>query len=357
MNTRQLAALVQADIPVQLWDDPGTGKTKFTAALARALAQATGIPYQMHTEILSQCDPTDFGIPREQDGKMVRLPLDWIVKAVAHPTILFFDEFSLAPRTVLAATLTLIQDRRIADRQLHKDTRIILASNPAEFTGMELLPQQSNRMAHIDFSALVPLADWARGMLAGFPDLEIPKLPEAWQASIPKHRALVASFITRFPTEGFRRPKELGKAWPSRRTWDMAATACAAVESIREDDSLPTASLVGEGPALQYIQWRNQQDIPDFGVLLADAANHPLPDEDTKLFVILSGCAAHTVANPSQKLWDACWQVCGRAIDMGKADISTIAARVLVENDKKFKGCRLPKVAEKLIPILRASGV
>lgn len=348
MNLRQIAALVQADVPVNLWGPPGGGKTKLTAALFRALG------LKQHVEILSQCDPTDFGVPREQDGRIIRMPLDWIVKASQEPWGIFLDEFPLAPRSVLAATLTFVQDREIAGCKLHADTRIILASNGTEFTGVDLLPQQANRMAHVDFEQVVPLADWVRGLIAGFPDPSLPTLPKTWTSLVPKHRALIASFVTRMPTEAFRMPKDLGKAWPSRRTWDMVATASAACEAINEDDALPAGALVGDGPALAYMGWRAQQDIPEPEAVLAAASTFPLPSEDDKLFVVLSACAGAAVAKPDGVKWNNCWTLCGRAAKMGRADIGTVAARVLAENAPK--GVRPPKIAEELIPILRAAG-
>lgn len=351
MEQRQATTLIQADIPVHFWGAPGCGKTEWQQGIARALGMVS------HVEILSQCDPTDFGIPREKDGKIVRMPLQWIVEACERPTIIFLDEFSLAPRSVLAATLTFVQSRRIADRTLHPGTRIMLASNGPEFTGTDLLPQQANRMAHIDFEDMVPLTDWTRGMISGFPSPVISSLPPTWTAHIPKHRALVASFVSKLPSEAFRIPKDaagMGRAWPSRRTWDLAARASAACEAARVDDALPIGSLVGDGQALPYIGWRARQDLPDLEDVLERAESYPLPEEDDRLFVILSGIAGIIVATPNPARWERGWILCGRAAKMGRADVATVAARVLAEQPPK--GAKAPKIAEELIPILRAAG-
>jgi len=351
MEQRQATTLIQADIPVHFWGPSGCGKTEWEAGIAKALEMSN------HVEILSQCDPTDFGIPRERDGKIIRMPLQWIVEACEKPTMIFLDEFSLAPRSVLAATLTFIQSRRIADRTLHAGTRIVLASNGPEFTGVDLLPQQANRMAHVDFEDMVPLTDWTRGMIAGFPLPAIAPLPATWIAYIPKHRALVASFASKLPSEAFRTPKDatgMGRAWPSRRTWDLAAKASAACEGARVDDALPIGALIGEGPALSYVGWRAKQDLPDPEDVLAKADTFPLPDEDDRLFVILSAVAGAAVTKPDPKRWDAAWTLCGRAAKKGRADVATVAARVLVESTPK--GAKTPKIAEELIPILRAAG-
>lgn len=353
MNIQTFALLVQADIPAMLWSDPGVGKTKFVESLARAL----GLP--LHTEILSQADPTDLGgWPREEGNVIRRKPLAWLQGLCDRPGILFLDETTLAPRSCLAASLRLINERAAGEVTLHADTRIILASNPAEFTGVDLLPQTANRMAHIDFEDMFPLAAWNEGMVGGFPTPAIGKLIGAWRTLIPKHRAIIAACAARMAHEMFRHPKEtsaMGRAWPSRRTWDMAAHASAACEAGHEDDALAVAALVGEGPALAYVSWRAQQDLGNPDEALTDPHKYPLPTEDEKLYILLSGVAAAAVAKEDAKKWGNAWTLLGRVCTMKKADVAAMAARVLAL--QKPKGAVVPKEAAALLPLFQVAGI
>lgn len=368
MNQIQAITLIQADIPVFIWGDPGCGKTQWARALATAAGFHNGahvnletgkvVSWHFHTETLAQCDASDIGgIPRDNGAYIIRKPLKWLHDLCVEPGLLFLDEAPLAPRMNLAASLRLICEREAGDATLHPESRVMAAGNSSAFTGVDLMPQVANRFAHIEFEELMPLAQWVQGMIAGFPPPQVARLPETWQAHIPTHRALVASYVSKMPTEAFRVPKDgsgLGRAWPSRRTWDLAARASAACGAAGVDDALPIGSLVGDGPALSYIGWRERQDLPDPEEVLANAATWVLPEEDDRLFVILSACAAAAVAKPDPKKWGQAWVVVGRAARGKKVDVAVLAARVLVAQAPP--GSKTPKVAEELIPLLRAAG-
>jgi hypothetical protein len=349
MNSKVVGFMIQADIPLLVWDDPGVGKTAYFLAIGKSLGMYT------HTETLSQGDPADIGgFPRECDGVISRLPLQWLARAMAEPVFLFLDEITLAPRANLASALRMINERETGSGKLHAGTRIVAAANPASFTGVDLLPQTANRFAHINFSDIVPLSAWVYGMLEGFPTPAVVKLPEGWEDKIAMHRSLVANFCQAAATEAFRLPKDaagLGRAWPSRRTWDMAARASAACDAGGEDDTLAIASLVGDGPARAYVTWRAAQDLPDPAKVLADPDKHPLPVEEDKLYIVLASVAAHAVAKPNPKLWAAAWTVCERACQGKKADLAIVAGRILASNMPQ--GATIPKAAAALLPMLQ----
>ena len=349
MNQRVLGYMVQADVPVLVWDDPGTGKSAYFMAMARALDM------RCHVEILSQADPADMGgFPREKDGVIQRMPLSWLADAMAKPMILFLDEITLAPRASLASALRLVNERQTCSGPLHPGTRIVAAANPAAYTGVDLLPQTANRFAHVDFQDIVPLSAWVHGMLEGFPVPTVVRLPETWAEKIPMHRSLIANFCAACATEAFRLPTEaagLGRAWASRRTWDIAARVAAACDAGGEDDTLAIASLVGNGPARAFVAWRHAQDLPDPAKVLADPANHPLPAEEDKLYIVLASVAAHAVAKPAPKLWAAAWVVCERACKLHKPDLAIVAGRILAANMPQ--DVTIPKEAAALLPMLQ----
>lgn len=349
MNSRVLGYMIQADIPVLAWDDPGTGRSAYFPAVAKALGM------KCHVEILSQADPADIGgFPREKDGVIQRLPLAWLAEAMSEPIIIFLDEITLAPRASLASALRMVNERETGSGRLHVGTRIIAAANPAAYTGVDLLPQVANRFAHINFQDIVPLSAWVQGMLEGFPTPIVAMLPDNWLDKLPMHRSLIANFCAAAATEAFRLPKDaagLGRAWPSRRTWDMAARVAAACDAGGEDDTLAIASLVGDGPARAFVGWRHAQDLPDPAKVLADPENHPLPTEEDKLYIVLASVAAHAVSKPNPKLWAAAWIVCERACKGKKADLAVVAGRILASNMPT--GATIPKAAAALLPMLQ----
>jgi hypothetical protein len=355
MNHNVLAALVQADIPVNLSSSPGAGKTAYTSALAKAI----GFESNFHAVILSQADPTDIGgWPRDNGEYIVRKPLDWLHRLHQAPGMLFLDEITLAPRACLAGALQLINERQAGGTLLHPDSRIITACNPEEFTGVTMLPQLANRLAHVDFDEIVSVSKWAQGMMSGFPELQITRLPEAWTALIPKHRAIVASYAVKMGSEAFRKPKDeadWGKAWPSRRTLTLAATASAACESIGEEDSSAVASLIGHAATLAYLGWREEQDLGDPEEALDNPTKYPLPKEDDRLYILLSSIAAVAISKKNVKPWNAAWVILERACKQGQTDVAVTAARTIAEATPWPAGAVTPKSILAFTPILKAS--
>ena len=283
MNINIFGLMIQADIPIYVVSEPGDGKTEFSRAVGRALGfksyrelnlnpknKDEQVRQLFHTEILSAADPTDIGgVLREDEDKryVARRPLKWLYDACMVPTLVFLDELPLAPRANLAPALRMINEREAGDNILHPGTRFLAAGNPEEFTGVGLTPQLANRFAHVEFDRLVSLVQWRQGLVTGFPTPELPRLPDTWRSLIPKHEALIGLYAGTAPTEMFRKPGDgksidrLGGAWPSRRTWTMSARASAACEAGGQDDATAIGSLVGDGPALPYVGWRESQDL------------------------------------------------------------------------------------------------
>lgn len=126
-----VAASVKANTVPLFIGDPGVGKS----ALAVLISKELELP--LFTLIGSTLDPTDVGgMPvLVKGGKgLERIPLDIIRKCCEAPGLLFIDELSSAPGPVQAALLRLILDRVAGDRELHPDTRLMVATNPEEQT-------------------------------------------------------------------------------------------------------------------------------------------------------------------------------------------------------------------------------
>ena len=68
-------------------------------------------------------------------------------------------------------------------------------------------------------------------------------------------------------------PPRPGKAWPSPRSWDMAATLLAGGQAAGSDDlvrSLLVRGAVGQGPGIELLTWLVEADLPDPEEVLAD---------------------------------------------------------------------------------------
>ncbi|GAB6875519.1 ATP-binding protein [Thermaerobacter litoralis] len=333
-RTREAMSLaIQTGHPVILWGGPGIGKT----AWVRALAQSIG----RHLEVLigSLRDPVDFGgLPVVGEGGQFRLaPMPWVrriqdMAAEGRPSVLFLDELTTCPPAVQAAMLRVVLDRVVGEEALPDDLWIVAAANPAEQAagGLDLAAPLANRFAHFEFG--LDVREWADGLRRGWPEPDIPVLPRTWRALVPQARAVVAAFVEARPQLLHRvpgDPGEAGRAWPSPRTWSMAADFVAAAMAMgRGRDMELVASLVagavGSGPAMELAGWLREANLPRPADLLADPLGHPLPERGDALMAALSAAIAEASKDVAsvRRHWDAVWKLVERVCGMGFADLA-----------------------------------
>src|SRR5688500_11610816 len=239
MSKKAIATALQAGANVLVVGDPGTGKTTWFGALARAM-KLPFVPL-----IGASLEPQDVGGFPEPEAvghgadaykRVARLPLEEIDLIIRNASLMLLDEFFCTPQDTQAPFLRILQERRFGLRPIHPGTRIALASNPVEQSaggGHDLAPPTANRLVHLTWP--VDPAEWIEGMTAGFPDPVIDVLPAKWEDGIPGARALVAAFVRVKPSLLSVVPKDEAKAagaFPSPRTWDMTARLLAACQSI-----------------------------------------------------------------------------------------------------------------------------
>jgi MoxR-like ATPase len=356
-----LALAVAADVPVLLWGAPGTGKT----TVVRQLAQDACLPCE--TVIASIREPSDFaGLPivSRGDGGAAHVefaPPSWARRlAQAGRGLVFFDEISTAPPAVQAALLRVVLERTIGDLVLPPDVAVVAAANPPEqaASGWELSAPLANRFCHLDW--VVDSKTVAEGFSAGWARPASPDLADGWQRRAPIARSWVGGFLRVRPALALAVPEDAasaGRAWPSPRTWDMAARFLAAAEAAGSDEvvtSLVVRGAVGQGPGIELLTWLAEADLPDPEEVLADPSSFVLPERGDRAYAALSSVAAAVAAQPTNERWLQGWAVFGRAAATA-LDVAAAASRALVRC--RPPGAPVPPEIELFIPLLRDAGL
>jgi AAA domain (dynein-related subfamily) len=357
-----LGVAIAARVPVLLWGAPGTGKT----SVVRAMAAAADWPCE--TVIASIREPADFaGLPivnRAADGDHKRVdfaPPRWAVSlAEAGHGVAFFDEISTAPPAVQAALLRVVLERTVGDLVLPDDVSVVAAANPPEQAadGWDLSPPLANRFCHLEWP--VDARTVAGGFSSGWATPEPPRLEPAWELRIPVMRSWIAGFITVRPMLAIAVPDDAaggGRAWPSPRTWDMAARLQAAAESAGTGElatSLLIRGCVGAGAGVEFVTWLAEADLPDPEAVLARPESFMLPARGDRAYAALSSVAAAVAANPTPDRWERGWKAFARAAEAAP-DVAAAAARTLARC--RPAGAAIPPEVKSFAPLLRDAGL
>lgn len=376
--TEALAVAVAAGVPVVLWGPPGSGKSSVVQQLAAAL------DLRCEVVIASIREPSDFaGLPIVVDGSVagesgspsaaggspeVRFaPPAWATAlAEAGSGLLFLDEISTAPPAVQAALLRVVLERTVGDLRLPDDVVVVAAANPPEQAadGWDLSAPLANRFCHLDWP--VEAATVAEGLAAGFaapapPDFgDGGRSSQAWVRASLRGRSEVATFLRLRPGVVSAPPTDrsaAGRAWPSPRTWELAAELLAASRMAAagpEVQAALVAGCVGAGPGMEFLAWLNALDLPDPEAVLADPAGFELPDRGDRAYAVLTAVAAAVAADPTVERWAAGWRVLGRAGEQAP-DVAALAARMLVRC--RPQGAPAPPEAGAFLPLLRQAGL
>lgn len=354
-----LGIAVAARVPVLLWGAPGTGKS----SVVRSLAEVMGWPCEV--VIASIREPSDFaGLPVVVDGGVRFAPPTWATAlAEAGRGVLFLDEISTAPPAVQAALLRVVLERTVGDLQLPDDVVVVAAANPPDQAadGWDLSAPLANRFCHLDW--VTDAATVAEGFTAGFAPPAVPDLgplggPEA--RVLAKARAEISTFLLLRRSVVVAPPADragAGRAWPSPRTWELAADLLAASRVVDAAPEVRTALIsgcVGPGPGIEFLAWLADLDLPDPELVLADPTGFELPGRGDRAYAVLTSVAAAVAADATVERWAAGWEVLGRAGETAP-DIAAMAARILVRC--RPEGATTPPQAAAFLPLLRDAGL
>lgn len=351
-----LAIAVANRTPVLLWGAPGTGKS----SAVRALATAMDLPCEV--VIASIREPSDFaGLPVVMEREVNFAPPAWASRlANAGAGILFLDEISTAPPAVQAALLRVVLERTVGDLQLPPTVAVVAAANPPEQTadGWDLSAPLANRFCHIDWN--VDAHVFADGITSGWPRLAPTSRQTDDATSDTRARALLAAFIVARPNLLSAAPKDpaaAGRAWPSPRTWEMAATLYAACEAHGASEDIKgvlVAGAVGQGAALEFLTWVTEMDLGDPEEAIAQPDAFQLPERGDRAYAALSSVAAAVSANPTPERWIAGWKIIGKAGGTAP-DLAAHAARMLARC--RPDGAEPPHEFKAFLPLLADAGL
>jgi len=325
-----LNVCVNARVPVILWGPPGQGKT----SVINAIAEQSG--RKLETLLASIREPQDFaGLPSITNGRAQLVSPDWALRLAEDGNgILFTDEVNTAPPTVQAALLRVCLDKVAGDCHLGERTSIIAAANPPEQAadGWDLAAPLANRFCHLEWS--LP-SDVVRDGLSGvWPTYDLPSFNEkVAEEQVASEKILVAGFLTSRPDLTTALPKatsEQGRAFPTPRSWEAAATLSGWASALGLEESVRRVLVrgcVGQGASAEYLTYRANLDLPRPKDVLRDPQGFELPKRADLLYVIAAGVLAEVRNNPSKESWFAAGLLLERFAKSGSPDIAVSLAR------------------------------
>jgi len=344
-------------LPLLLWGLPGVAKS----AILRQIAAEYNVPI----EVLSPAARGEgaFGVtPVPEGGRMTYPRPDWTDKFVeAGRGIVFVDEINLAATHFAGALLGLLQDRVLGSYRFGPGIRIFGAANPIDIAaasgGWDLSAPAANRVGHIDWPAptAAEWSDWLLGEDGAVTEVADPVAEELrvmalWPEAWGRARGIVTGFLSAHGTHLCALPKngsaETSKAWPSPRTWEMAARALASADvhdlTEAERDEF-VGAFVGEGAAGEIMEWLRSANLPDSADLLDGKLKRPWTINKARLDVTMAvfGSAVSCVVGTTDAMLkkrraEALWALLAQASESAP-DLIVTPARVLVR-EKLFAG-------------------
>ena len=349
--------LLAANIPVLLWGDPGTGKTRTIEAFARRAG------WPVVSVIASIHDPTDFaGLPVRTGNGVVFEPPAWAHTAAGYDkvSLVFFDEINTATPATQNALMRVVLDGRVGDLHLGDTVRFAAAANPPAHNSAawDLSAPLANRFAHLDWP--VGLDDWKTGYLSGWPD---PQPADIDPQAVDPHAAemikwLQTSFLDARPALLCEVPQNgtAVRGWPSPRSWERLADCLAIADTTNVSDNvrlLLATALVGDGAAAEYLAYLRNLDLPDPKELLAHPATFAELCRTDQQLAALDAVVAAATTDP--KAWRDAFRVCIVAASCGAPDVAASAAMRLAQT--KPAATALPPGHEIFTQILTDAGL
>jgi hypothetical protein len=363
-------------LPICFWGPPGVGKTHQISKLARS--------HRMPLEVLSPGERGEgaFGVtpvPGPNNKVLNYPPADWVANfAVEDGGVLFLDEINQAPPPLQPALMGILLARRVGGHYLGHKVRPIAAANPTEQAagGWDFAPPVANRMGHLTWPDVGSegWADWLLGDEGAMGTATLAcdeerRVLASWDEPWARTRGIVAGFIRakgagmlhKMPAMGSH---DLGRAWPSPRTWEMAARAYASSSVHRLDAEATeefTAAFVGRGAASEMFAYAEKLDLPNpADVLDGKVAFKHDPKRLDRTVAVLGSCHALVVPEKADKRKERTtklWQMLGEKKILDEAmDVAFASVKALVKASLHTQQAAYTILA-KMNPLLKAAGI
>jgi hypothetical protein len=306
-------------------------------------------------------EPQDFaGLPSVVNGRASLVAPDWAYRLSEDGNgILFTDEVNTAPPSVQAALLRVCLDKVAGDCHLGDETSVIAAANPPELAadGWDLAPPLANRFCHLDWE--LPSDVVRDGFLGSWPSFDpVVTEKEKLDEAMSQEMVMVAGFLVSRPELTTALPTtatEQGRAFPTPRSWEMAAILSAWATAGNLDESVRrmlVRGAIGPGAAAEYLTYRENTDLPSPEDVLAAPGEFPLPKRADQIFVIAGGVLRAVRLKTTPERWAAAGRVLERLADAGFPDIAVSLARDWLSM-RPAESKPDPELLKALVPLLK----
>lgn len=262
---KELRANALAKVPSMIWGGPGLGKSQIAYQFAESMNAKL---FELRANLF---DPVDvrggLKVVEMEDGTYKTrygVPEDYPDSNYQGVVVLLIDELPNAPKATQNALLQLTLDYKIGTYTLPPNTIIVAAGNRAQDRAAvhEMPTPVKNRFAHYELEANID--DWC-----------------AWAVNNDIDESIVG--FLRYRPQLLHSLDSTQYAFPSPRVWEMLNRKLPHIT----DMFYGCASLIGDGPAGEYIAFKNiYTDLPDIDQLLASPTTTKVPQETSQLYAI-----------------------------------------------------------------------
>ena len=258
---------------------------------------------------------------------------------------MFTDELNRAARETEGASLDIIDNPP-------EGVAVIAACNPPSRgqAARSLESAAANRFCHLDVAA--DAKAWADAQVGGWSeDASSFDLPDAATLSRADTRAgtYVGSFMRKrgeLLEKAPDNPLQAGKAWASTRTWSYVRKLHAMSMALgldAEDTRALIAGCVGDGPAIEYLAYVADADLPDPEELLKNPESFkPSVGRIDRTVAALTAVAGAVESLITEERWKAAWAMVRICFDHDQADAGLVGGDMLGAVYKRY-GMRDPK--------------
>jgi hypothetical protein len=267
----ELRSNAMARVPSMIWGPPGLGKSQIVYQFANTLSAKV---FELRANLF---DPVDvrggLKVVEQADGSYrtrYGVPEDYPDTNYQGVVVLLIDELPNAPKATQNALLQLTLDRKIGTYVLPENTVIVAAGNRSQDRAAvhEMPTPVKNRFAHYALEANID--DWV-----------------GWALHNNIDDSLI-SFLRYRP--GLLHSLDANEyAFPSPRTWEMVSRKLPHMDNM----FYGVASLVGDGPAGEYLAHRNiHKELPDIDDLIKNPSTTRVPTDPSALYAIAGALAS-----------------------------------------------------------------